>query len=111
MACFVFVIFHIREIKTQLLLDLMAIRMTEPVSKLRSIELFETYSGILYGRLNYYLLALNWLKLNERIETFSWILLNGTTPSNLIYFSIDVTTEFKKAIDAHMLNKLTYIEM
>ncbi len=89
----------------------MAITMTEPVSKLRSIELIETYSGILYGRLNYFLLALNWLKLNELIETISWILLKGITPLNLIYFSIDVTTEFKKAIDAHMLNNLIYNEI
>jgi hypothetical protein len=45
------------KIKKQLLLDLVAIRMTEPESKLRSIELLETYFGIRHRRQNYYLSA------------------------------------------------------
>ena len=57
------------EIKKQLLLDLVVIRAVEPASKLRSIELFETYFGIKHRRLNYYLSATQWLTLKGKIES------------------------------------------
>lgn len=51
-----------------LLKDLVTIRMFEPASKLRSIELLETYFGIVRQRKNYYRIAPKWLDLKEMIE-------------------------------------------
>lgn len=51
-----------------LLNDLVVMRIFEPASKLRSIELMDTYFGIKHRRQRYYESALNWLALKERIE-------------------------------------------
>ena len=56
------------KIKKQLLLDLIAIRIVEPASKLRSIELLESYFGIKHRRQSYYKSAPQWLKLKGKIE-------------------------------------------
>jgi len=56
------------KIKKQLLLDLVTIRIVEPASKLRSIELLETYFGIKHRRQSYYESAPQWLLLKEEIE-------------------------------------------
>lgn len=56
------------KIKKQLLLDLIAIRIVEPASKLRSIELLESYFGIKHRRQSYYQSAPQWLKLKGKIE-------------------------------------------
>lgn len=46
--------------------DLIAIRILEPASKLRSIELIDTYFGIKHRRQNYYKEAPKWTSLKER---------------------------------------------
>jgi len=51
-----------------LLNDLMVMRIFEPASKLRSIELLEIYFGIKYRRQRFYELASKWLDLKEMIE-------------------------------------------
>ena len=51
-----------------LLNDLALIRMVEPASKLRSIELMETYFGIQHRRQRYYESAPKWLDLKQVIE-------------------------------------------
>ncbi len=56
------------QIKKQLLLDLVTIRIVEPASKLRSIELLETYFGIKHRRQNYYQSAPQWLLLKDEIQ-------------------------------------------
>ena len=56
------------QIKKQLLLDLVTIRIVEPASKQRSIELLETYFGIKHRRQSYYDSAPQWLLLKEEIE-------------------------------------------
>ncbi|HAM11381.1 MAG: hypothetical protein A2X05_18405 [Bacteroidetes bacterium GWE2_41_25] len=56
------------KIKKQLLQDLIAIRIVEPASKLRSIELLESYFGIKHRRQSYYQSAPQWLKLKGKIE-------------------------------------------
>ena len=56
------------KIKKQLLQDLIAIRIVEPASKLRSIELLESYFGIKHRRQSYYQSAPQWLKLKGEIE-------------------------------------------
>lgn len=58
----------LNKIKTQLLLDLVIIRIVEPASKLQSIELLYTYFGIKQRRQNYYQSASQWLVLKEKIE-------------------------------------------
>ncbi len=55
------------KIKKQLLLNLVTIRIVEPSSKLRSIELLETF-GIKHRRQSYYESAPQWLLLKEEIE-------------------------------------------
>jgi len=57
------------KINKQLLLDLVTMRIVEPASKLRSIELLEKYFGIKHRRQNYYQSAPQWLNLKEKIET------------------------------------------
>jgi transposase len=56
------------KIKKQLLLDMVVIRIVEPASKLRSIELLESYFGIKHRRQSYYKSAPQWLKLKGYIE-------------------------------------------
>lgn len=51
-----------------LLNDLVVIRIFEPASKLRSIELLEDYFGIRHRRQKYYESARKWLNLKEGIE-------------------------------------------
>lgn len=48
--------------------DLVVIRIFEPASKLRSIELIDTYFGIKHRRQRFYESAPKWLHLKERIE-------------------------------------------
>jgi transposase len=54
--------------KSNLLLDLVVIRLFEPASKLRSIELLEQYFGIKHRRQSYYESAQKWLELKEKTE-------------------------------------------
>ena len=56
------------KIKKQVLLDMVVIRIIEPASKLRSIELLESYFGIRHRRQSYYKSAPQWLKLKGNIE-------------------------------------------
>ncbi|MBW6491638.1 MAG: IS1634 family transposase [Lentimicrobium sp.] len=56
------------KIKKQLLLDLVTMRIVEPASKVRSIELLETYFGIKHRRQSYYQSAAQWLPLKDAIE-------------------------------------------
>jgi len=51
-----------------LLNDLVIMRIFEPTSKLRSIELMETYFGIKHRRQRFYESASKWLVLKEKIE-------------------------------------------
>ena len=56
------------QLNQQLLNDLVVMRLLEPASKLRSIELIENYFGVKHQRKNFYKLAPHWLKLKETIE-------------------------------------------
>ena len=56
------------KIKSNLLLDLVIMRIFEPASKLRSIELLEEYFGIKHRRQSYYDYASQWLSLKSKIE-------------------------------------------
>lgn len=52
----------------KLLNDLVVIRVFEPASKLRSIELMETYFGIKHRRQRFYESARRWLDLKDNVE-------------------------------------------
>jgi transposase len=54
--------------ESSLLNDLVTIRIVEPASKLRSIELLQQYFGITHRRQRFYELALGWLLLKEKVE-------------------------------------------
>lgn len=57
------------KVKQILLLDLVIIRIMEPASKLRSIELIEQYFGIKHRRQNFYKSANDWLSLKSKVES------------------------------------------
>ena len=57
------------EFKELLFADMVLIRLFEPASKRRSIELLESYFGIKHRRQNYYKVAPKWLTLKEKVET------------------------------------------
>src|SRR5699024_2030217 len=52
----------------ELLIDLVIMRIFEPTSKLRSIELMENYFGFQHRRQRFYESAQKWLSLKEAIE-------------------------------------------
>lgn len=54
------------DMASSLFKDLIAIRILEPASKLRSIELIESYFGIKHRRQNYYKEAPKWLSLKSQ---------------------------------------------
>jgi transposase len=51
-----------------LLTDLVAIRIFEPASKLRSLDLLKNYFGIHHSRKTYYKIAPDWIKLKDTVE-------------------------------------------
>lgn len=55
----------IKELTSSLFKDLITIRILEPASKLRSIDLIETYFGIKHRRQNYYKEAPQWNSLKD----------------------------------------------
>lgn len=56
------------KIKKKLLLDLVIMRIMEPASKLRSIELLDTYFGLQHRRQSYYKFAPKWIDLKSEAE-------------------------------------------
>ena len=56
------------DLSSNLFRDLVVIRILEPASKLRSIELLETYFGISHRRQNFYREAKKWLSLKEQVQ-------------------------------------------
>ena len=59
------------KVKNNLLLDLVIIRIMEPASKLRSIELIEQYFGIKHRRQSFYDSAVQWLSLKSKVESIA----------------------------------------
>ena len=58
----------IDRVGSQFLLDLVIIRIVEPASKVRSIELLEEYFGVHHRRQNYYKTINEWVELKSRFE-------------------------------------------
>ena len=59
------------KIKSSLLLDLVIVRMIEPASKLRSIQLLSEYFGIKHRRQSYYESTPQWLTLKSKAEAIA----------------------------------------
>ncbi len=57
----------LEELTSKLFKDLVTIRILEPASKQRSIELIETYFGIQHRRQNYYIEAKKWISLKSQV--------------------------------------------
>jgi len=95
----------IKELTSDLFKDLVIIRILEPVSKLRSIELIETYFGIQHRRQNYYKEAKKWISLkNQLLEKVNDFAQNeyGFDYSLLFY---DVTTLYFETFEGDDLRK------
>ncbi len=93
------------ELTSDLFKDLVTVRILEPASKLRSIELLETYFGIQHRRQNYYKEAKKWLSLKnqvlEKVNDFAQKEY-GFDYSLLFY---DVTTLYFETFDGDDLRK------
>ena len=88
-----------------LLNDLVVMRIFDPGSKLRSIELMENYFGIKHRRQRYYESAKNWLILKEKIEKQ---ILNFAKKQYAFDFSLlfyDVTTLYFETFTEDALRK------
>lgn len=93
------------KIKKQLLLDLVAIRIVEPASKLRSIELLDTYFGIKHRRQNYYQSAPQWIVLKEKIESLVVEFAKKNYDFNFDLLFYDVTTLYFETFEEDELRR------
>lgn len=80
------------KLKNNLLLDLVVIRMMEPASKLRSIELLQEYFGIKHRRQSYYKAAPEWIKLKSKAENIALAFAKKHYAFNFDILFYDVTT-------------------
>jgi len=87
-------------IATKLFQDLVIIRILEPASKLRSIELMDTYFGIVHRRQSYYRDAKKYLSLKEKVEqtVVDFAMANHSFDYSLIFN--DVTTLYFETFDS-----------
>jgi transposase len=93
------------KIKQHLLVDLVAIRVVEPASKLRSIELLDTYFGIKHRRQSYYQSAPQWPVLKDKIER---IVVEFAKKNYAFHFDLlfyDVTTLYFETFKEDELRK------
>lgn len=91
--------------KQGLLLDLVILRMMEPASKLRSIELLSEYFGIKHRRQNYYESALHWLTLKTKAETIALGFAKKHYAFNFDLLLYDVTTLYFETFEQDELRK------
>lgn len=89
----------------QFLLDLVIIRILDPCSKLRSIELLETYFGIKHNRQSFYKSARNWLGLKHQVEQTVVEFLKNHHDFNFELLFYDVTTLYFETFKADELRK------
>jgi transposase len=87
------------------LTDLVVIRIIEPASKLRSVELIAEYFGIKHRRQNYYKVVPQWLALKSDIEEIvtSFARKEYAFDYNLLFY--DVTTLYFETFDEDGLRK------
>jgi hypothetical protein len=88
-----------------LLNDLVIMRILEPSSKLRSIELMETYFGIRHRRQRYYESALKWLALKEVVEKQTLLFAQQEYNFDFSLVFYDVTTLYFETFESDQLRK------
>lgn len=88
-----------------MLLDLVIMRIIEPASKLRSIELLETYFGIRHRRQRYYEAARAWLALKTDIEQQTVRFAKQAYQFNFSLVFYDVTTLYFETFESDELRK------
>ncbi len=93
------------KLKNNLLTDLAILRIMEPASKLRSIELLDEYFGIKHRRQTYYQFAPQWLPLKTKAEN---IAIDFSRQHYAFHFDLlfyDVTTLYFETFDEDELRK------
>lgn len=93
------------KIRSNLLLDLVILRMMEPASKLHSIALLEEYFGIKHRRQNYYKSAPGWLTLKSKVETIALAFARKHYAFNFDLLFYDVTTLYFETFEEDELRK------
>lgn len=92
-------------LKEPLLNDLVTIRIIEPASKLRSVELIEIYFGIKHRRQSYYEAAPKWLSLKHAVEKQTLSLAEKDFSFDYSLMFYDVTTLYFETFEADELRK------
>jgi transposase len=95
-------------LKAPLVNDLVTMRILEPCSKLRSIELMETYFGIKHRRQHYYESALKWLNLKEEIEKLTVRFAEKEFEFDYSLLFYDVTTLYFETFEPDDLRKMGF---
>jgi len=93
------------KLKNNLLLDLVILRLVEPASKLRSIELLDEYFGIKHRRQSYYQSAMQWLPLKSKAEALSLDFARRHYAFNFDLLFYDVTTLYFETFEEDELRK------
>jgi len=96
------------KVKNNLLLDLVILRMMEPASKLRSIELLDEYFGIRHRRQSYYRSSPQWLALKSKTESIALGFARKHYAFNFDLLFYDVTTLYFEAFEEDELRKNGY---
>jgi hypothetical protein len=90
---------------SSLLNDLVTMRVMEPASKLRSIELLETYFGIRHRRQRFYEAAPRWLSLKQEVEKRTLRFAEDEFQFDYRLLFYDVTTLYFETFEADELRK------
>lgn len=85
--------------------DLVRIRIFEPASKLRSLELLEKYFGIKHARKSYYKIAPQCIKLKEKVESLVVDFAKEYYSFNFDLVFYDVTTLYFETFEEDELRK------
>lgn len=93
------------KVKNNLLLDLVILRMMEPASKLRSIDLLDEYFGIRHRRQSYYQSAPQWPALKSKTESIVLGFARKHYAFNFDLLFYDVTTLYFEAFEEDELRK------
>ena len=93
------------KVKSTLLLDLIVLRMLEPASKLRSIDLLDEYFGIKHRRQNYYECAPRWHTLKSKAESIALAFAKKHYAFNFDLLFYDVTTLYFESFEEDGLRK------
>lgn len=89
----------------EILVDLVAIRIFQPASKLRSIELIEQLFGIKYSRKSYYKLAPQYMSFKHEVERKIITYVESEYNFNYDFLFYDVTTLYFETFNEDELRK------